>query len=64
MLFADAFDVSFSDISIFFFRLTNASQFKGIFIKDASLVLISASKTGTKSLSEKTLGLNGTIPLN
>ena len=64
MLFADAFDVTLSDISISFFRLTNASQFKGIFIEDASLVLISVSKAGAKSLSEKTSGLNSTIPLN
>ena len=64
MLFADAFDVKLSDISIYFFRLTNASQFKGIFIEDASLVLISVNKAGAKSLSKKTSGLNSTIPLN
>ena len=64
MLFADAFDVTLSDISIYFFRLTNASQFKGIFIEDASLVLISVNKAGAKSLSKKTSGLNSTIPHN
>ena len=64
MLFGDAFDVTLSDISIFSFRLTNAFHFKGIFIEDASLLPIFVSKAGAKSLSEKTSGLNGTIPLN
>ena len=62
MLFADAFDVILSDI--FSSRFTNASKFKGMFIEDTSLVLISVSKAGAKSLSEKTSGLNGTIPLD
>ena len=64
MLFADAFCVTLSDISIFSSRLTNAFRFKGIFIEDASSELISVSKAGAKLLSEKTSGLNGTIPLN
>ena len=55
MLFADLFDVTLSDISIFSFRLTNASQFKGIFIEDACLVPIFVSKVGAKSLSKKNI---------